>query len=111
MKQQKFYMFGKTDRNGDEFYLCAPEVPMFIDLSKAVLQVHPWEDDDGRRFGATLIVKTNQYLEAGGRDDSEGQNTSASQRGDDVHEGSSSGSGGEQVEEGKEGRRFSRRHR
>ena len=62
MHTVRLKMVGKTDRNGDEYYLLVARCPMFIDLSQAALLVHPWEDENGK-FGAQLTIRKDTFNE------------------------------------------------
>lgn len=68
MHTVRLKMAGKLDRNNDEYYLLVPRLPMTIDLSKAVLLVHPYEDEDGS-FGAQLTIRTDTFNERSVKDD------------------------------------------
>ena len=54
----KLEMVGRKDstREANEYYFTRPNLPGLIDLSKCVIFVHPWENDDGT-FGAELVIK------------------------------------------------------
>jgi len=65
VQQLKLDMIGKTDStpNQNEYYFTRPNLPVLVDLSKCVIFVHPYEQEDGS-FGAELVVK-NYYPPAG----------------------------------------------
>ena len=60
MHTVKLKMAGKTDRNGDEYYLLVPRLPMTIDLMTAAILIHPYEDDDGT-FGAHMTIRKDTF--------------------------------------------------
>lgn len=58
MSQQiKLEMLGRSDSTKNEYYFTRPNLPIMVDMSKCVIFVHPWQDDDGT-FGADMVIKT-----------------------------------------------------
>lgn len=56
-------MLGKVDKNGDEYFVWAPRMPMLVDLSKAVVMVYPYgdPDDEEDRHGAVIMIRTDEF--------------------------------------------------
>lgn len=54
----KLEMIGRKDSTpeANDYYFTRPNLPALIDLSKCVIFIHPWENDDGS-FGAELVIK------------------------------------------------------
>ena len=69
----KFEMVGRRDKDGTDYYFTTANVPMLVDLSKAVIFVHPWEDANGK-FGADLVIK--MYVEKGDQKSVNGKKSS-----------------------------------
>jgi hypothetical protein len=57
----KLELLGKLDRTTEknEYYFTRPNLPVLVDLSKCVIFVHPYENEDGS-FGAEIVFK-NYY--------------------------------------------------
>lgn len=54
----RIHMIGRQDRNGDDFYLATPTIPVLVDLSKALLLFFPaGEEEEGDRFSGELVIK------------------------------------------------------
>lgn len=58
----KLEAIGKVDRDGNDYYFTTPHLACMVDLSKVVIFVHPWSEDEGEkgetgRFGADIIIK------------------------------------------------------
>lgn len=57
MQALKLDMVGRVDSEEKEYYFTRPNIPALVDLSKCVVFVHTWENEDGS-FGAELVFKT-----------------------------------------------------
>ena len=58
----KLQAVGREDRNNKIYYFTRPNLPASVDLSQAIIFIHPWEKDG--ETGADIVIK--QYEEGVG---------------------------------------------
>lgn len=66
----KLKMVGKQDstRDKNDYYFTVPKMPCLVDLSKVVIFVHPFDNEDGT-FGAEMVIKEHNKRKKGGKRD------------------------------------------
>lgn len=56
MQPLRMKAIGKKDRTGNDYYFTRPDLPCLVDLSKIVIFVHPYDNEDGS-FEADIVIK------------------------------------------------------